>query len=1270
MKTQAGYAGKPYNQKSTPIEWVAPVLRRSFADTAFWVAQARTDASGKAVVTVTLPDNLTTWRATARCITQDTLVGSATARVIARKNVLLRLDAPRYLTQNDSIELAAYAHNNLPGAQDVKTEITAVGLLPGEGPGAAAPAGSGEILILGPEIAGLEPGGMSRHAGRVLAAVAGKARVQGKAQTVDESDALELEIPVLPHGLAVVAGYRGEVADRARVEFALPAAGVVPGTEKVEIRVTPSLALSLLDSIQYLQDYPYGCIEQTLNRFAPAIAARAAMRKLGLPHPELAERLDRLVAAGLLRVFQLQNPDGGWGWWNGDDSHAYTTAYVLECLAECMAAGYPVNEPLRAKALGYVVSQLLPNTGADLNAKAALLYGLACHGVAADEEALRVYRQRDTLDAYALALAARAFARINKSPYAAQAVELLRAAAVSDGAFSYWKAREGNSWIDNTVETTAQAVRTLIALDPANAHIARAIAWLEAQKRGDRWGSTKETAAVLRALADYLALAGNAGQDYSVAAFLNDKPIRSWQVAKGRIPTADAYLVLGPADLAKGANVVRFEKNGIGNFTYSVTASYFKAAEDIEAEGQRVAVARRYRDLATVQAQEKDEGALTGYTILKPEKRPADTAPSLERTPLGSKFQVELKLTSTEELEYAMLEDPIPAGCEPVELSVAGAITKSERHDNRMVFFFTRLPKGETTVTYLADAVAAGRYHALPARASLMYRPEVWGHSAENRLAVQDRVELEAAGGKGHAPLPDELYLAGKAACGKQEYGAARAALVQLPLADLQDNYRIDVLGMLLDAALALGPAAELTKAYENLIDLDPRRGFGAADLTTIARAYQSGGEAEQTHFLLSRALGQYLDRDLRGVQALRDLNRLPLAYDRLEKVLRDYPDTFGAVIGQAFNLANEYLSLKPLVDPQKSELEQKQAERAQVLAGIRALRQFIVTYPDQGVCDRAQIAVAQALGRLGLMEELASAAGALIRRYPQSDFVDDAQYALAAAQAQLGRYDDARAAAERLIATKYKNERGEMAASPYNDPALYLLGKIAHVMGDLEKAVGYYQRSSFGDSKAALAFLTAKELALGGTVTVPFTPAAGSAAAPPIVVPVKFKNLKAATFKLYKVDLLVLLAAKKDLGNLAGVELTGITPLAEWNVAFGAAQAFTWGEQPVEIPLPEAGAYLVVARTDEGVGASTVVLRTDLALKVQQIENRVRVYAYGGPAARPAKGAYVKISDGSTLIAEGYTDERGIFEGGAGRALPKLSVSADWNGNPGLFVQ
>src|SRR6185436_10895865 len=55
---------------------VQPTIRKNFKDTAFWQPDVVTGPDGKATVKVNLPDNLTTWRATARGVTADTKVGA------------------------------------------------------------------------------------------------------------------------------------------------------------------------------------------------------------------------------------------------------------------------------------------------------------------------------------------------------------------------------------------------------------------------------------------------------------------------------------------------------------------------------------------------------------------------------------------------------------------------------------------------------------------------------------------------------------------------------------------------------------------------------------------------------------------------------------------------------------------------------------------------------------------------------------------------------------------------------------------------------------------------------------------------------------------------------------------------------------------------------------------------------------------------------------------------------------------------------------------
>src|SRR5262249_43148413 len=97
-----------------PEKLLQPKVRKAFPDTALWIADVKTDDSGKAVVRVDFPDALTTWRATARAVTPDTRVGSAVQKTIVRKNVILRLAVPRFFTQGDEVIVSVLVHNYLP----------------------------------------------------------------------------------------------------------------------------------------------------------------------------------------------------------------------------------------------------------------------------------------------------------------------------------------------------------------------------------------------------------------------------------------------------------------------------------------------------------------------------------------------------------------------------------------------------------------------------------------------------------------------------------------------------------------------------------------------------------------------------------------------------------------------------------------------------------------------------------------------------------------------------------------------------------------------------------------------------------------------------------------------------------------------------------------------------------------------------------------------------------------------------------------------------
>ncbi len=60
-----------------------------------------------------MPDNLTTWLTSVWTMGENAQVGQATKDLITSKNLLLRLQAPRFFIEKDEVVLSANVHNYL-----------------------------------------------------------------------------------------------------------------------------------------------------------------------------------------------------------------------------------------------------------------------------------------------------------------------------------------------------------------------------------------------------------------------------------------------------------------------------------------------------------------------------------------------------------------------------------------------------------------------------------------------------------------------------------------------------------------------------------------------------------------------------------------------------------------------------------------------------------------------------------------------------------------------------------------------------------------------------------------------------------------------------------------------------------------------------------------------------------------------------------------------------------------------------------------------------
>jgi alpha-2-macroglobulin len=102
--------------------FIAAEVRSKFVDAVIWKAHIVSNAEGEAKVEFDIPDNLTTWRATARGVTKFTEVGQQISKVISRKDLLVRMEVPRFFRMNDQLTISTIVHNYL--SEKKKTKIS------------------------------------------------------------------------------------------------------------------------------------------------------------------------------------------------------------------------------------------------------------------------------------------------------------------------------------------------------------------------------------------------------------------------------------------------------------------------------------------------------------------------------------------------------------------------------------------------------------------------------------------------------------------------------------------------------------------------------------------------------------------------------------------------------------------------------------------------------------------------------------------------------------------------------------------------------------------------------------------------------------------------------------------------------------------------------------------------------------------------------------------------------------------------------------------
>jgi uncharacterized protein YfaS (alpha-2-macroglobulin family) len=317
--------------------------------------------------------------------------------------------------------------------------------------------------------------------------------------------------------------------------------------------------------------------------------------------------------------------------------------------------------------------------------------------------------------------------------------DLARGAMVTVGTAHWRESKLADEAMASEISTTALALQALLQMDPDSPLIPKALDWLIRVQQDGHWRTTRETAAVVMALTDYLVVKGEGVPDHRYQILVNGQVIGSGTSTRENMAVPVKFVF---TELVEGDNKVRLVKEGKERLHYALTLHHYWSQESLE-----------------------PTRALGGPSLRREYFDPVTGEPRTDYR-VGDIIGVRLTVETPEEMWYVTMEDPLPAGVEAIEGSlkaesdqgsvlsgacpdclklgrgepsrkVEGSLIHFEKREEKVALFIQRLEGGEHVYRYLVRAAVPGRFQTMPALVYPVYEPNLWGRSASESLHIK-----------------------------------------------------------------------------------------------------------------------------------------------------------------------------------------------------------------------------------------------------------------------------------------------------------------------------------------------------------------------------------------------------------------------------------------------------------------------------------------------------------------------------------------------------
>jgi uncharacterized protein YfaS (alpha-2-macroglobulin family) len=585
-----------------------------------------------------------------------------------------------------------------------------------------------------------------------------------------ESDATETWLPVRPDFHPRTHAVLGAVRDSQDVSLVLPA-DIDPRRSHMRLRIGTSRLSTMLAAYRWLRAYRFDCTEQLASVGRGIVAVWQATKRErpdalgGDPRAKLQELVDE--------ISRRQGADGAIKYWpNWEWASPWLTAHAGLFLLDARDVGVIVDPGVITRASDFLrrASRASVDTGG-MNRYEQRERRLALGDRVAAVEYLRRAGAADTATERSLLRAAPAMTWEDRLRLAeliaprpdtraeAEAIvdEAWRAVTVAGHRVDLPDSAHAARVFPSRVAPAARLLSASLALRPTHPLLGALIETVLQHGRAESafaW-STQDYASVVIALAGFSA---NAAADRVVNVRAADDRFVARLPRAGIDTSISASLVGLLAPASNGDRVLRLHVDattGDRPVYYALEVDEVPLAAPVRPDIHGIVVERWYERF--------DNGA------------------PVTRVSEGDLVRVRLRVTVPADREFVAVEDPLPAGLEPIDVGLRTSATldpfvtqqsdraraagdrdrdgpiwqawlyghwddghwspweHKEMHDDRVSYFARLLWTGSYTASYVARATTAGSFVAPPAYAEEMYNPALQGRSGGGRFGVDRR---------------------------------------------------------------------------------------------------------------------------------------------------------------------------------------------------------------------------------------------------------------------------------------------------------------------------------------------------------------------------------------------------------------------------------------------------------------------------------------------------------------------------------------------------